>query len=247
MKKTKIFTFTGDRPAVREKITEQDIAALPSVVQKYLRYTNIVGKEKIKTVRLKQGGGFRLKPERDFKNMKAVQYFNVDSMEFYWRGKISVITATDRFIDGKGDLTVKLLGFIRVAHAEGLKVDQGEILRFLAEGVWFPSVFVNDYIRWQAIDDRAARATITRDGLSASATFFFNKENQVERILAERYMDKDGKFELATWEIQIKEYKAFNGVMIPSLSHVVWKLDSGDFCYYKPEIFSIDYNVPLPY
>ncbi len=230
-----------------ERVSEKDIENLPQTVQNYLRYTGIIGKEKVKTVRLKQGGDFRLKPHQDFKTMKAVQYFNVDEMEFHWQGKVNIVTATDRFIGSKGDLTVKLLGFIRVAYAEGPEVDQGEILRFLAEGVWFPSVFVNDYIDWQSLDDRAAKATITLNDLSVSAIFYFNEKNQIERIAAKRYMEKDGSFELADWEIQIREYQAFNGVQIPKKSEVIWKLDDGDFCWYRPEIYEIEYNVTEPY
>ena len=247
MNKTVTKMFAGIEINDVERVSEKDLQKLPQAMQNYLRYTGIIGKEKIKTVRLKQGGGFRLKPEQNFKNMKAEQYYNVDSMEFCWRGKVNIITATDRFLNGKGDLTVKLLGFIKVAYAEGPEVDQGEILRFLAEGVWFPSVFVNNNIQWQLLDDRAAKATITLNGLSASATFYFNEKNQIERITAKRYMEKDGTFELADWEIIIKEYKAFNGVMIPNKSEVIWNLDSGDFCYYKLEIYEIEYNVPLPY
>lgn len=247
MNKTVTKMFDGIDTNDAEKISEKDLQKLPHTVQNYLRYSGIVGKEKAKTVRLKQGGGFRLKPHQEFKTMRAEQYFNVDEMEFYWQGKVDIVTATDRFLDGKGDLTVKLFGFIRVAYAEGPEVDQGEILRFLAEGVWFPSVFVNDYIRWEALDDRSAKATITLNNLSSSANFYFNEKNQIERITAKRYMEKDGRFELADWEIIIKEYKAFNGVLIPSKSEVIWKLDSGDFCWYKPEIYAIEYNVPLPY
>ncbi len=229
------------------KVSEEDLKPLPQVVQNYLRFTNIIGKEKIKTVRLKQGGGFRLKPEDEFKTLKAVQYFNLEAMEFIWQGKVSVITATDRFLNGKGDMTVKLLGFIKMASAEGPEVNQGEVVRFLAEGVWFPSVFLNDYIRWQALDERSAKATITLGDFSVSATFHFNEKNQVEKITTRRYMEKDGRFELEDWEIRIVEYSSFNDVFIPRKSEVVWKLDGGDFCWYKPEIYTIEYNISAVY
>ena len=44
-----------------EVVTEGNIEGLPEPVQRYLKYTQIIGKEKIKTVRLKQGGYFRMK------------------------------------------------------------------------------------------------------------------------------------------------------------------------------------------
>lgn len=230
-----------------EKITEDDIKQVPEIVQNYLRFTNIIGKQRIKSVRLKQTGDFRLKPEQGFKKMRAVQYFNVDSVEFYWKGKVNIITAVDKFINGKGSLTVKLLGLIRVARAEGPEADQGEILRFLAEGVWFPSVFINDYITWELLDDHSAKATIRVNGISASAVFHFNDKYEVEKITAKRYMESDGKFKLEDWEIQIIGYKEFSGIMIPDRANVIWKLSSGDFCWYKLEISEIEYNNPSIY
>jgi len=247
MNKTVNKMFAGLDVNGVERISGEDLHNLPAVVQNYLRYSGIIGKERTKSVRLKQGGDFRLKPGQKYKKIKAEQYYNVDSMAFIWRGKVNIITATDRFVDGKGDLIVKLLGFITVANAEGPEVDQGEMLRFLTEGVWFPSVFVNDCIRWQAVDEGAAEATFTLCNRSVSATFYFNEKNQVERITAKRYMEKEGTFELADWEIRVGGYEMFNDILIPTRADVIWKLDGGDFCYYKLKIYDIDYNVPVPY
>ncbi len=228
-------------------ITERDMAHLPPSVHQYLIFAGILHKEKIKTVRLKQGGDFRLKPQAKFRQMKAIQYFNVDSGDFYWQGKINVITATDKFINGKGNLKIKLFGFIKLAEAEGFEVDQGEVLRLLAEGVWFPSVYINSYISWKEIDDSTAVATIEINGIKDSATFHFAPDHSVQKITAKRFMEKNGTFQLEDWEIKIKEYKEFNGINIPVKSEVIWKLQEGDFCWYKPEIYAIEYNVISPF
>ena len=42
-----------------EVVTEADLEGLPEPVQRYLRYTQVIGKEKIGTVRLKQKGSIR--------------------------------------------------------------------------------------------------------------------------------------------------------------------------------------------
>lgn len=226
-----------------ERITEKDIQHLPDVVQRYLRHVNVIGKEKIKTVRLKQRGNFRLKPEDDFKTMKAEQYVNTEAGEFYWKGKVGIITAIDKFIGGRGNMTVKLLGLIKVAEMEGKKIDQGELIRFLAEGVWFPTIFVEDIITWKALNNGVVKATLTLNNISVSSMFYFNEKDEIYRITAKRYMEKDGKFTLEDWEIQIREYKTFNGILIPKKSHVIWNLNTGKFCWYKLEILEIDYNV----
>ncbi|MBO8180172.1 MAG: hypothetical protein H0Z19_06780 [Archaeoglobus sp.] len=44
--------------AIPEIVTAEDLEGLPEPVQRYLKYTQIIGKEKITTVRLEQGGYF---------------------------------------------------------------------------------------------------------------------------------------------------------------------------------------------
>ena len=140
--------FGDSEEITPEIVTDEDIEGLPEPVQRYLKYTQIIGKEKIKTVRLKQGGYFRMKEDQKWMPIKAEQYFNVNSVEFIWIAKVRVapfisIYAKDEFIEGEGNLVVKLLGLIKVADAKGYEVDHGEILRFLAECIWFPSAFLS--------------------------------------------------------------------------------------------------------
>ena len=239
--------FRDGEEITPEIVTDEDIEGLPGPVQRYLKYTQIIGKEKIKTVRLKQGGYFRMKEDQKWMLIKAEQYFNVDSVEFIWVAKVRFVPilsiyAKDEFIDGKGNLMVKLLGLIKVIDAKGYEVDHGEILRFLAECIWFPSAFLNDYIRWEAIDNGSAKATISYKGINASAIFHFNEKGEVTKITAKRYREVNGKFALEDWEGQIVEYKELNGVIIPNKVNIIWKLKTGDFCYDKIEIIDIKYN-----
>ncbi len=116
-----------------------------------------------------------MKEDQEWMPIKAEQYFNVDSVEFIWIAKVKVaplvsIYAKDELIDGKGNLVV--IGIIKVADANGYEVDNGEIL---AECTWFPSVFLNDYINWEVIDNSSAKATINHNGITASAIFHFNE------------------------------------------------------------------------
>jgi mRNA-degrading endonuclease RelE of RelBE toxin-antitoxin system len=239
--------FKENRETKPEIITEEEIEGLPEPVQRYLKYTQIIGKEKINTVRLKQGGYFRMNEDQKWMPVEAEQYFNVDSIEFIWVAKVDYapllsIYAKDEFVDGKGNLVVKLLGIIKVVDAKGYEIDNGEILRFLAESVWFPSAFLNDYIEWEAIDNESAKAIITYQGISASAIFHFNEKGEVTSITAKRYREVDGNFVLEDWEGQIIEYKMFNGVNVPSRVDIIWKLKTGDFCYDRIELTDIEYG-----
>ena len=74
----------------KEIITEADLAGLPSCVQKWLAQSQVVGKEKISTVRLKQSGVMRLKEDQPWMPFEAEQYFNVDEPGFVWKAKVKM-------------------------------------------------------------------------------------------------------------------------------------------------------------
>ncbi len=225
-----------------ERITENDLKDLPEVVQKYLRFSGVVGKMEISKVRLKQAGEFRLKPEEKFRWLKAEQSVDLNRLSFFWKGKIGPVTAIDRFENGKGKMTIRLLGLIPLATSQGAEIDKGELVRFLAEGVWFPTLFLQKQITWKEVDSQSARAFLTINNLTVNALFVFDEQFRVKRIVARRYMENKGTFTLQEWEIQIVDYKDFHGFTIPRKSRVVWKLKEGDFCWYQPEILEIQYE-----
>lgn len=226
-----------------EKSTFQtnEINSLPAPVQNYLELTGIIGKEKIKTVRLKQKGLFNINGKK-WTSMNAEQYFSVESKEFIWKARSGIISVVDQFVQGIGNLKVKLFGVIKLGESKGIEIDQGEILRFLTEIIWFPSAFTADYICWDAIDDNTSKATISCGKNSASANFHFTSSGEIEKITAKRYREVKGDFELNDWEISNLEYKEYHGITLPYKAHVTWKLESGDLCYYKFEITGIAYN-----
>ena len=66
------------------------------------------------------------------------------------------IAGRDRYADGHGHMLIKLASLLTVADGAGPEIDQGTLLRYLGEIVWFPSAALRDYISWEAIDERSA-------------------------------------------------------------------------------------------
>ncbi len=228
-------------------ITETRLLGLPAVVQRYLRYTQIIGKEPIRTVRLKQRGSFRIKEGQKWLPLVAEQYYSVQPPAFLWHGVIKQnpllpISARDSFSNGHGSLRVKLLSFIPLVDAHGSEADQGELLRYLSEIVWFPTAWLSPAIEWQALDERSARATIQHGAVTASVVLFFNEQDQLTRMIAQRYRLVNGQCALEQWETLGGEYREINGVRIPVKAEAIWKLRSGDFSYFRGEITEIVYN-----
>lgn len=244
--------FKKSKETGPEVISEADIEGLPEPVQRYLRYAQVIGKEKIRTVRLKQKGFFRQKEDQGWMPLNAEQYYTTDSPAFIWNGnlrllQLPLIKGRDKFCEGKGNMLIKLLPFIKIADASGYEIDQGTLVRYLNEIMWFPTAYLNDYIEWEPIDSSSAKATISVEGLTASAILYFNEKGEMTNFVAERYMTVDDKFSLETWSTPIEKYREVHGIRIPTKGEGVWKLSSGDFNYIRIEIIDIEYNNPSIY
>ena len=244
--------FKKSKETGPEVISEADIEGLPEPVQRYLRYAQVIGKEKIRTVRLKQKGFFRQKEDQGWMPLNAEQYYTTDPPAFIWNGnlrllQLPLIKGRDKFYEGKGNMLIKLLPFIKVADASGYEIDQGTLVRYLNEIMWFPTAYLNDYIEWEPIDSGSAKVTISVEGLTASAILYFNEKGEMTNFVAERYMTVDDEFSLETCSTPIEEYREVHGIKIPTKGEGVWKLSSGDFSYIRLEIIDIEYNNPSIY
>lgn len=239
--------FEGSRSSELDLITEDDIRDLPIPVQRYLKYTGILGKAKIETVKLLYKGSFRMRENQRGMPLKVEQYYTIDPPAFVWYGSIEPVPlisvkARDVFHTGKGNMLIKLLGLITVGEDTGPEIDQGTLVRYLSELIWFPSAALCDYIRWEPIDINSAKATIDYRGVNGSAVFHFNEKGEITNVVANRYMTDSGEHVLRKWSTPILDYMEANGVRVPSKGRAVWHLSSRDFTYIELEVTHIEYN-----
>lgn len=242
----------GKDTAGEQIVQEADLEDLPKCVQKWLRYSQVVGKERIKFVRSKQTAMLRTKQSQPWMSANTKSYYTVSQPGFIWQAKIKAvpmmhIAGRDKYYEGSGNMLIKLLSLITVADAAGKEIDQGSLLRYLAETVWFPTAALSSYITWEEIDYNSATATMSYKGVTASGTFIFNQKGEVVNFAAERYMESNGKYSLETWSAQMSDYKEFSGFRIPTRGEVIWKLDTGDFNWFQFELTEIEYNKPFVY
>jgi len=250
VKKEVIELFGKSGKETKDTVTENDLKRLPEPVQKYLRYTQVVGKEKAMTVRLRQNGFFRQKVGQKWAPLEAEQYYTTDPPAFIWFGRIMMasflsVAARDMYFEGKGNMLIKVLSRLTVADAKGKDMDEASLMRFLNEMMWFPSAYLNEYIQWESIDAKSAKAIIHNGGVNASAVLYFNDLGELRNFKGERFCSITGKRE--SWSTPMSEYKEINGLRLPVKGEGVWNLQSGDFSYIRVEITDIVYNNPLTY
>lgn len=240
------------RPLEPDIVTEDELHGLPAPVRRWLRFSKVIGNERIQSVRLRQQGEFRMDSDSRWMSFEAEQYYTTEPPGFLWYTTMKPaplfhITGRDRYWRGHGNMLIKLLSVFPVVNASGPALDQGTLLRYLNEMMWFPSAALSRYIRWEAIDDSSARASMKYQGVTGTAVFYFNQTGEITNMVADRYRDANGRFELTRWSTPIKGYRDFGAMRIPDSGEGVWSLDDGDFSYIRLTITDIEYNTPALY
>jgi hypothetical protein len=233
-------------PAV---VRPEELERLPPPVQRWLEVSGVVGRERAQTVRLKQRGEMRVRPDGAWMPAQAEQYFSVDPPGFVWRVDVTMmsvlpVAGRDSYAEGKGHMLIKAASLVSVVDAAGDAIDQGTLLRFLGEIVWFPSAALSPCITWEPLDATRAKATMQHGAVTASALFSFDERGRFLGMSAERYFGGGATPALQRWVVSATEWRVIRGIEIPVKGDVTWKLPAGDFNYYRWEITDVEQNRP---
>ncbi|HZJ35314.1 MAG TPA: DUF6544 family protein [Gillisia sp.] len=230
------------------KINKDDLAHLPEIVQKWIENSGVVGKQKIVSVRLKQKGEMKTKPDGTWMQFTAEQYFNVENPAFIWVTEVTALpgihlSGRDKFKDVEGEMLIKLLSLIPVVdEGKNEKMNSGTMLRFLGETCWFPSAALNQYITWKEVDSTSAKAIFRLNNKEVTGLFTFTKNGEFQSFEAERYYGGGKDAQKEKWLVEALSYKEFEGIKVPYKSKVTWKLPGGDFNWLNLEITELEYN-----
>jgi hypothetical protein len=230
-------------------ITKEMTSRLPPLIQNWLVRSKVINHDAIQIIHLKQKGEMRTSPGGKWMPVEAEQWSRTKEPGFLWLAKVAAapgieLAGKDKYENGKGHMLIKLLSLFPVANAKGMEIDQGALVRYLAEIVWYPTAAVNDYIQWEQVDSATAKATMNYRGVTASGFFGFNANGDVISFEAKRYYDRKGHATLEDWWIQIQSdgYKEFEGVRIAANATVTWKLKEGNFTWFKLEVTDLSYK-----
>mgnify|MGYP000436381060 CR=1 FL=1 len=238
-----------------DTVTTDDFADLPPPVRQYFERVLPEERTDIQTARIQQAGALRLgDSESPWRPMEATQHVRTDPPGFLWDATVAVAPlvpaqVVDAYEDGTGSLEATLYSTVTVADAErGPALDEGELLRYLAEAVWYPTALLpRNGVEWEPIHDRAARATLSHRGTTATLTFYFGADGLVTRVVGDRprRLD-DGRYETTRWTGHWRDYAERDGVLIPTSGEVAWNLPGETRTYWRASLESIEYDVATP-
>lgn len=230
------------------------LARLPPPVRAYLERA-LGGRERtVARARLRHAGTFRPKLDGPWRRIEGVQYFATDPPGFVWWGRLRLspvlwIDARDRSLGGAGSMLVQAASTVTLADSHGPEVDQGALLRLLAELLWLPTALLDGrHVTWTALDDRRAMATLAVGGRKASGVFEFGQDGLPAAFRAERYRDLGrGRSALTPFTGVSEDYRTVDGLLVPHRMTALWEVDGRPIPYAQFLVERLEYDAAAPY
>ncbi len=234
-------------------VTEADLAPLPAPVQRYLRLAGAVGQERVQGMRVRLRGSLRTGPAEPWMPIAADQYscFDRPTRLFHIQATRAGVPfeALHRYVGPSATFAVKVASLVTVTEARGPEADRSETVTFLDDmALLAPATLLSPAIRWEPLDDRTARATLTLGAVTVRAELQFDEAGQLTGFRSDDRMmaSKDGKsFRAARWSTPVRDYRAFGAHRLAGRGEAVWHLPEGAFEYARFEVLAVEYN-PTP-
>lgn len=229
--------------------SEADIRHLPLPVQKYFRQCRFIGTKKMSCMRAEYHDvAFQQGKNGPSLKMDYIQYNYVDNPD-----RLALITSSmfgvpfdgyDSFVDGHGGMKGVVGKLITIFHQTGPEMDKACLATYLSECLLVPNAALRDDIRWEAVDNTHAKATMTYKSISAQGVFTFNEEGEMLSFTTNDrpLYGTDGSIEHVSWSAVCGDYQEQNGYLLPTKLKAVWHYNDGDFVYFDGNNIKVEYD-----
>jgi uncharacterized protein DUF6920 len=228
-----------------------ELANTPAPIQRYFRAVLKNGQPIVAAARVEHTGTFNMGEAADrWKPFTSTQRVVTRRPGFDWDARVAMIPGVpvlvhDAYVAGEGTLHAAVLGLLSVAtlHGRG-EVAQGELMRFFAEAAWYPTALLpSQGVRWDAVDDHSAHATLQDGDITLTLLFRFNEEGLIDTVFAEsRAQIVGGKVTHAPWQCRVWNYAIRDGMRVPLDGEAAWMMAEGAKPYWRGHINTLSYE-----
>ena len=233
----------------------RELHGLPAPVQRYFRAALTDGQAVITAVSIRHAGKFNMSATAEqWKPCTSEQRVITQRPGFDWDARVMMFPGVpvhvhDAYIAGTGLLHGAVLGLVPVVDmADTPEMARAELMRFFAEAAWYPTALLpSQGVRWEAVDDSSAHATLDDGPLTLKLLFRFNADGLIDTVRAEaRERVMSGKTVNAPWQGRYWRYALQDGMRVPQQGEVVWVLPEGDKPYWRGRTVSATYEFANP-
>jgi hypothetical protein len=240
------------RVSIRPQTVDfRELEGLPAPVQRYFHAVLEDEQSMVAGVHVQHTGTFNMGETTDqWKPFTSDQKVVTQRPGFDWNGRVSMmpglpVRVHDAYVAGEGTQHASLLGLFTVVDMRATRdVNEGELMRFFAEAAWYPTALLpSQGVRWEAVDDHSAYATLEEGDISIIMFFTFNAEDLIDTVRAEaRGRAVGGEVIPTPWRGRFWSYEERGGMRVPLDGEVAWLLPEGEKPYWWGHITEIRYQ-----
>jgi hypothetical protein len=229
-----------------------ELEGLPAPVQRYFRTALTAGQPIVTAATVEHTGQFNMGDTQEhWKPFTSHQRIVTSRPGFVWNARIAFVPGLavrvhDAYVAGTGQLRAAVEGLWTVADIKGAPdLAEGELMRFFAEAAWVPTALLpSQGVRWEAVDEQSARATMSDGAVSVTLTFGFAADGSMARVRAEaRGRTVAGRTVPTPWEGRWSNVQAQDGMRVPMTGEVAWITPEGRKPYWRGTITSMSYEL----
>ena len=238
-------------PLPTQRYNARELEGLPPPVQRYFRAALKDGQPIIAAASVRHAGTFNMSESAEqWKPFTSKQRVITQRPGFDWDARIMMLPGVpvhvhDAYIAGSGLLHGAVFGLVTVVSLAGTpEMARGELLRFFAEMAWYPTALLpSQGVRWEAVDETSAHATLTDGKLAVTLLFRFGANGLIDTVRAEaRDRVTNGKTVSAPWQGRFWNYAERAGMRVPLDGEVAWLLPQGAKTYWRGTTTTLNYE-----
>jgi hypothetical protein len=228
----------------------KNFGELPEPVQRYFRTVLTDGQPLVASARIVHRGQFNMSETGEkWRPFTSEQAVTAARPGFDWEARIRMapglsVFVRDAYVVGQGILKASLAGLFTVAEwPQTPELAYGELMRFLAEAVWYPTVLLpGPFVKWEETGESCAKATLADGGTAVSLVFHFGPDGLVDRVRAESRPRTVGDRTVdMPWEGRFRSWERHGGMLVPTEGEVAWITPEGPHPYWRGKIERIEY------
>jgi len=232
----------------------RELEGLPAPVQRYFRAVLEDGQPIISAATLEMTGTMNMSATGEqWKPFTSRQRVVTRKPGFLWDAEVVMFPGLpahveDSYIAGHGRLIAKVFGLFTVADSQGTgEIARGELMRYFAESPWYPTALLpSQGVRWQAVDDACANATLVDGPITLTLLFRFNDAGLIASVRAESRgagVGKDGVMVMLPWDCALSDYQPQGGMLIPMTGEAAWVQPEGRKVYFVGRVKKLSYEL----
>ena len=219
-------------------ISDDDLAGLPPPVQRYFRYSGVIGKRRVSSFSVVIEARIRNGSDSPWMDMVMRQYNRLDEPAriVYIESKKPPMAGIDSYLGGKGRMHIKTMGFITVVDVRGPEMDSSALVTFLNDLVLCPVGYFSVPVAWTAIDDGHAGLSLSWAGIDVKATLTFAPDGRLlDWRSDDRYAEVKGRILKDRWSTPFGDSIELSGMRIPGSGTGVHDYDGTPYGYVELE------------